>query len=158
MENRRKHIKKGQQMLIYWHLFILSSKMHRECDSLQMIFVWEETVLFKYWFFWSLSPSSKSVFPKGVSVEELERCSWIYGHLIGPWLGSGPNPATKREERRRVVKAPALFCAESTRTEGELFLIFFRIRQHLLSRGIRTEKWKKKCKRSLSWLNIIVYI
>lgn len=96
-----------------------------------------------YWFFLFLLPSYKSVFLKGLSMEEVEGCSWIYGHLIGPRLGWGPNPATKRGERIRVVKAPALFCAESTRTEGELFLIFFVIRQRLLSRGIRTEKWKK---------------
>lgn len=77
-------------------------------------------------------------------MEELQRCPWISGHLTGPGLGSGTNPATKRGERMGVVQAPALFSAESTRTEGELFLIFFGISHWLLSRGIRTEKWKKK--------------
>lgn len=66
-------------------------------------------------------------------------------------IGVGNKLSHKKRGKMGLVKAPALFCAESTRTEGELFLIFFVIRQCLLSRGIRTEKWKKKYRRSLSF-------
>lgn len=68
------------------------------------------------------------------------------------WTLIGVNPATRRGERMRVVKAPALFCAESTRTEGELLLIFFVIRQRLLSRGIRTEKWGKNTRGACNFI------
>lgn len=70
-------------------------------------------------------------------------------------IGVRSKPSYKKRGKKEGGERSCSVVCRKHRTEGELVLIFFVLRQRLLSRGIRTEKWKKKYKRSLSFHSLI---
>lgn len=58
-------------------------------------------------------------------------------------IGVRSKPSYKKRGKKEGGERSCSVVCRKHRTEGELVLIFFVLRQRLLSRGIRTEKWKK---------------